>query len=357
MNNKVEMTGRNYALDFLKIIATIIIFCHHYQQVTMAQFNGINFHYGNFNFGYIVELFFILSGYFICVYEDRIRNGLNFKVFIGKRASRLLPVVAVSAFAFIFVNRFYKQEFWADWYGVPVTLWSTLRTALGITEGWGLPESFVNYPMWYISVLLLCYCVYFFIVYVAKRCNIPITYMCVFMICLGIWGFVNGANSIFLNCCTSRGYYSFFFGILLKKFIEKNGVSNFWIKLSALVVIVIPFMIVNCPDYVELGMNFVATFVLYPAIILLLHTKTAQNLFCWKGFSAISEISFDVYVWHLLFLIVMLAANVKWEMHLDYGNPITMFIGLGISWVIGVISHYGIEKPINRYIDKNFFHK
>lgn len=57
---------RDYTLDFIKICATIIIIFHHYQQVTGAFFeNKINFWNGKFYFGYVVELFFILSG-FLC---------------------------------------------------------------------------------------------------------------------------------------------------------------------------------------------------------------------------------------------------------------------------------------------------
>lgn len=38
------MEERNYALDFLKICATIIIVFHHYQQVTeVVYINHINF--------------------------------------------------------------------------------------------------------------------------------------------------------------------------------------------------------------------------------------------------------------------------------------------------------------------------
>ena len=34
---------RNYSLDFLKIIATILIVFHHYQQILNVEFRGVNF--------------------------------------------------------------------------------------------------------------------------------------------------------------------------------------------------------------------------------------------------------------------------------------------------------------------------
>lgn len=46
------MEERNFSLDFLKIVATIGIIFHHWQQVTGAYFeNHINFYNGRFYWG------------------------------------------------------------------------------------------------------------------------------------------------------------------------------------------------------------------------------------------------------------------------------------------------------------------
>ena len=55
---------RKYSLDVLRIIATILIVFHHYGQVTGLYLEGhINYWNGRFYFGYVVEFFFLLSGY------------------------------------------------------------------------------------------------------------------------------------------------------------------------------------------------------------------------------------------------------------------------------------------------------
>ena len=56
------MKKRDYSLDLLRIFATTIIIFHHYQQGSGAVYKYINFWGGGFYFGYLVELFFILSG-------------------------------------------------------------------------------------------------------------------------------------------------------------------------------------------------------------------------------------------------------------------------------------------------------
>ena len=54
---------RIYTLDVVKILASICIIFHHYQGEFGVQFSHFNFHNGRFYFGYLVELFFIISGF------------------------------------------------------------------------------------------------------------------------------------------------------------------------------------------------------------------------------------------------------------------------------------------------------
>ena len=60
---------REGSLDLLKFLATCCIVMHHFQQITGAFFEGhLNFYSGNFYWGYLVELFFLVSGYFAYIY-------------------------------------------------------------------------------------------------------------------------------------------------------------------------------------------------------------------------------------------------------------------------------------------------
>ncbi len=66
---------RVYSLDALKIIAATLIVFHHYQQFTETEFKYINFYSGSFYFGRLVELFFLLSGFFTYQYIKKIYGG------------------------------------------------------------------------------------------------------------------------------------------------------------------------------------------------------------------------------------------------------------------------------------------
>ena len=76
------MNTRINGFDYIKIVAASLIVLHHYQQVFNCNFTGINFYNGRFNFGYLVELFFIISGY-LTLYSDKSKGYLK----LGGKAS------------------------------------------------------------------------------------------------------------------------------------------------------------------------------------------------------------------------------------------------------------------------------
>ncbi len=63
---------RVYSLDALKVIAATLLVFHHYEAATETQFKYINFYSGSFYFGWLVELFFLLSGFFTYQYIKKI---------------------------------------------------------------------------------------------------------------------------------------------------------------------------------------------------------------------------------------------------------------------------------------------
>jgi len=355
MNCTNTVRERNYALDFLKIVGTVIIFIYHYQQLLGVRFLRINVFGGIFDASCMVELFFVLSGYFMCTYETKIKDGLDFKTFYIKRVSRLLPVVAVVAVFFNVANILHRKAFAMNWFGMPITLWGTITSALGISQGWGLPESYVNYAMWYISALLLCYCVFYLINYIAKRCNLPTEYMYIVMICIGMGGLTYGANQIFYTYGTSRGYYAFFYGILLKKILDHIKISKSLVLGCLVLITGYGLLIIKTPTYATDGLYFIMTFFIFPAIIVLLHTDFAKKIFKYKIIGTMSAISFNVYVWHSSLIIALMSLNVILGLNINFSSKVTVGISLVFSYLVGTISHYLIEKPIDRYIQSKVF--
>ena len=94
--NRVEISEKNQKL---RIVAAVFIIFHHYQQLTGVFFTGeLNFHGGNFDFGYLVELFFILSGFLAYNIVDK--KELSFSEFYLSKLKRLLPLVFISCIVY-----------------------------------------------------------------------------------------------------------------------------------------------------------------------------------------------------------------------------------------------------------------
>ena len=374
---------RRYSLDVLRIIATILIIFHHYGQVTGLYLEGhINYWNGRFYFGYVVEFFFLLSGYFMYRYIGKITNGLTFKKFFLPRALRLLPLVFISGITYEVLLGIYQKVCGGDWFGVSITVWGVIINALGVQDGWVFTNPMVNNPTWYISVLLLCYIVFYLLTYLGKRWQIPHIYLFVFMVLLGCgaqtyglnlpflngsscrgyyafffgvqdgWVFTNpmvnnptwyisvlllcyivfylltylgkrwqiphiylfvfmvllgcgaqtyGLNLPFLNGSSCRGYYAFFFGVLLAEWLEKLNAAkksqNIYVFLGSIMsVAFLLCMMVYKWEWVAGGINYLMTFWFYPALIIIFSSGPVAKLFDHKFIGTLGKITYDTYI-------------------------------------------------------------
>lgn len=218
MDKKLE-SNRNYSLDVIRIIATVLIIFHHYQQVFNVVYpSGVNYYFGRFYFGNMVELFFILSGYFMTPYIPRIQNGMTFADFIKKRLIRLLPVIAIAATATEAVVLFgtkHGSGYLAS-LGLHVSLWGWFIDSIGIQSGQVLNNPFVNNPTWYVSVLIWCYVVFFMITWVANKIKSNPLWGYIGMIFAGFAINTWQVNLPFASDGTARGYIAFGGGCITK---------------------------------------------------------------------------------------------------------------------------------------------
>lgn len=344
------MDKREYSLDFIKIVATVLIIFHHYQQTVQVTFDGLNFYYGKFYFGYVVEMFFVLSGFFMYSYINKIKSGLMFREFYLRRFLRLFPVMAVGAVAYEIFLVIYEHMYQASWFGIKPTFWGTVISALGIQEGWALPNPFVNAPTWYISVLLLCYIVFYFLVWLSARRNLPVTYLFIFIIFLGMGIRTYGIQLPFLTEQSARGYIAFFFGVLLAGLLKDRKLPLAAEAACGVVAVLIPILIYGWNDLMADGMNYIMTFIYYPAVIILFRSRAFSFIFNRKWVGAVGKITFDVFIWHnpLFILMYILIKAFGWNVNL--GTYQAMAIYAVVCFGVGAVSYFAIERPVARKI-------
>ncbi len=75
----------------------------------------------------------------------------------------------------------------------------------------------INNPIWYISVLLVCYITLYFCVWFAKRVNIKKEYLFIAVIVIGMMLIVGGIDWPILCGRTGRGFVAFFFRNIVGK--------------------------------------------------------------------------------------------------------------------------------------------
>lgn len=339
---------RIYSLDVLRIIATIFIILHHYQQITNIYFEGaLNFYNGIFDFGNLVEFFFVLSGFLTFKYIGY--KEMTFEEFYLPKIKRLLPLVLVSCITYVSFQWWYERlgnGFWI--LGPGINLWNVIISGLGIRCAWCYDGILVNNPVWYVSSLLLCYAIFYLLVYISRKNNFNVVYSFGIMIFLGSAICEYQWNLPFLNEQAARGYYAFFFGLILAYILHEKKITWKSLIVSLLLVIGMTYGIVNYYHYFQNGIRYLMTFIYYPALIVLFLGEPVKRIFRCRFIGTLGEITYDMYIWHTPMLILLHIITTMEKGLIDIYNRTTMFVFCGAMIIVGIISHYLIERPIQR---------
>ena len=79
-----------------------------------------------------------------------------------------------------------------------------------------------------------------------------------------------------------------------------------------------------------------------------------RKIFFTKIVREFAEISFNVYVWHVAGIIIVIILNKMFSLNMKLNSYKTMILFTIILYVFGSISHYVIEKGFGKLILKNF---
>lgn len=94
-------------IDMIKFIASICIVLHHYQQVFRYSFSVkiMNFYGGFIQYGYLVELFFIISGFFAAY---TLKTEQKFVSLYVSKIKKLWPSAVLSVLAGFIIIEIYQ---------------------------------------------------------------------------------------------------------------------------------------------------------------------------------------------------------------------------------------------------------
>ncbi len=355
------MKQRQYykSFDILKFICAIIIACvYHYQNdfPDVTLFANVPFVNKLSMYGYmLVELFFIISGFlFFVSYFNKIKdNDMNIKTFLKKRYTRLIFVVGITTFIMFILQQVYYLRNGTFWIWGNNDLGNLLLQLVGI-QHWLEPNIVsLNNAVWYISVLLLCYIVFFYISkLVVKKKNIFIFLLPV-VVALLVQNY--GLNIPFLNYNVTRGLVSFGLGVFLGCLSINLKNKKFMSIFSFIALLIIGLSYIFLGDPIVGDLLFFLTFIIYPLLILFLISidnklKFINN----KVTKYLGNLSFGIYLWNLPIQLATILLNQIFKFNFNYNSLLFFFIQLVIHILIAVVSYHLFERKLLPFFEKKF---
>lgn len=338
---------RLYSLDFLKFIASLLIVLHNYQGYSLENCGIPDIDV----LKYLVEFFFLLSGFFAFDYIEKIMRGtVNLKQFFSRKAKRLLPLLFVSIIGYnIAISLYYT---YIKPKNFKIDFWNSVLTSLGISNGWIFPDNdvYINGPTWYIAVLLLCLVIFYILTYIAKRLKITPFYFYCAVVLIGLAFVENDLDKVFLFERSCRGYYSFFFGVILGYLIKNRKPTKLLYILSTISIVGSSLLYIF--NYTKGNTVYFLTFFTFAPLIILFTSDPIVKLFDHSIFGTLGGISFDIYVWQQPVFYTFWSILVMTGSDFDYKSVKGMIIGFILAVAFGIISYFLIEKPLNKLVDK-----
>lgn len=335
----MEVSKRFHSLDFLKFILAVIIIFHHFQQITGVQFSGINFYGGLISFGYVVECFFIISG-FVTALGVESKSFVNFRKWITGKCIRLYPMAILSVLVTAIVYLLYRICLGKFPEGITIGLWQLLNsvTLTFVGGGTGNISLGINNPLWYLCVLLICYIIVYTLNWISFRLTINVKYLYFTMMVAGVSAVTYKLNIPFLNLATGRGYSAFFLGMVFY-YIYKNVPKKILVAYSILCL-----TLCGICSVLKNGIDDqwgIFTFMIWPSVLIIL--LSCEKLFSWNVFSMLGAISFEMYLWHVpgLYLFIIFKNMLKLNT--------TSFLEMVLYTILMIIMSFGmlqIEKKI-----------
>ena len=302
----------------------------------------------------MVEMFFILSGFFAWPYVKKIYDGLTFKKFFLHKVKRLVPMLCVSAIGYQVIVLIYYAIFGRlEWFFDTISIWELVLACTGLQKGWVFKDNiYVNYPVWYISILLLCFALFWFGTYICKKLHTSSRYFFVLMI---LWGLAINSyviNTPFMSHYNARGYISFFTGVLLASYFYDKKITVKETVISACTIVGLAVLYFVKPECFEIRFEYILGFFFYPAIIIFFLSDPVRKLFNVKFWRSAADICFNGFMWHYSMLIVLLIFMEKCP-DLIYRNSYSgMAVFLILVLVAGTLSNVFIEKGLLKKVIK-----
>lgn len=171
-----------------------------------------------------------------------------------------------------------------------------------LQAGWWENSYSFNSPAWFISTLLLCYIIYFFLVRAVGKSKKLFYGLCLGIVFTGFVCLITGSQLPFLHAgFAARGYICFYGGVLLyEQYTKRIRLSVWATPVIGGIVFVLLVVVQRMGIVSELNLRqLLCILVLFPLLIIsACCVDFIERIFCIRPLMWLSSISMDVFLWH-----------------------------------------------------------
>ena len=342
------------SVELLRFISAIMVIIWHYQQFYLPYnfFSGVEvlsanrdlqpfydylslfYNYGNKG----VDFFFIISG-FVFAYVYLIENKtVKFKSFFINRFARLYPLHFLTLVTVIILQFYSKGNFNNYFIHLYNDIYHFFLNFFFIS-GWGFEKGLsYNGPIWSVSVEIIIYFLFFFLIINLKKNRILNS----FLVVISLIAFRKIFNEEFLlkvNMNLINCGILFFEGVLVHYLFNK--IKNKKLMSSIGIFFLIISLVGNFKIYIFL-----------PSILLIFLSlenfiKPRISLF----FSFLGNLTYGTYLWHLPLQILLMILIKNTGLNFSViDTKIFFLIYLSTLMLVSILSYYFFEKKIRKWL-------
>lgn len=350
---------RMYSIDGLKgILACIVAFVWHYQHFLPIGSPFYCVLKPFYEHGYLaVEFFYMISGFgMVLGYESRIISGeIDTFHYVNGRVKRLFMPVLLSTMVTTVLQLIYMHSFGniMQYASEFFTVDHFVLNILGLQTGIIGREYSFNGPLWFVSVLIVCYVIFYLVVRynVDKEDIIPLLYWIIMLIGLAI--IHSGLSKPLLNEEMGRGLASFFAGAILSSIYRKTGSKNAS-KASWGMICLLGFVVIISAIY---GYGIIGNIRLYviiwfgPSVIwIVINNRYIKWIF--ELLEPLGKHSMSIFVWHFPIQILLMIISRLGIVQIDFSSRIAWCSYVIITIIIACVYDMVSKKLTAINIDR-----
>lgn len=343
------------SINIIRIFFAIFIACiAHYMIILSGSFLGGNVSDEVLDIIYVgVEVFFTISGFFAYIsYHIRIVDDkMSFISFMWGRIKRLYPTMIISVIV-ITIAQWISFDLYGNYAILNApdrrnSLLSVILSLLGVNCGWisNHDSLSINGATWYISILMICYILFYIASTVARRSRVCFFVFVISLMILGILILTFDFDLPLLYLSNGRGYTDFFMGVCLAAIYSAHeSQKSRRIMLITGIVLLIVYAILRIVIS-RVYLCYMCSFLFCPGIMLLfLNSRFLNAISDNATVKYLGRISFDIYLFNMpLFAWIVLIGRLL-DIEINYSNIAVWLICAALNIAVAIIIRLILDK-------------